>query len=77
MKEKCSKCNDQTDQSRTRTSEGKSFIFCKFCDQFLEDHPHLSLRDYLGPKFDTWVSKNIQNAHKKRMQGQSPWKNQA
>lgn len=73
MKEKCAKCKDETDSGRYWTAEGKIFIFCKCCDDFLSDHPNISVRDYLGPKFDTWVSKNIRAAHKARKEGHSPW----
>jgi hypothetical protein len=73
MKEKCVKCKDECDDGSYRTAEGKSFFFCKFCESFLADHPNLSVRDYIGPRFDTWVSKNIQSAHKARTEGKSLW----
>jgi hypothetical protein len=73
MKENCAKCKEKTEGERCRLSEGKVFFFCKFCDEFIEDHPHLSVRDFIGPRFDSYVSRNIREAHKKRSQGQSPW----
>ena len=73
MKEKCAKCKSETDPTRCIVSGGKSFVLCNDCHSFLEDHPNIPVMDYLGPKFETWVSKNIQAAHKARKERKSPW----
>jgi hypothetical protein len=76
VKIRCAKCSDECDESRCRVAEAKAFFFCQFCDLFLDDHPHLSVRDYLGHKFEGKVSESIRKAHKNRTQGKSPWDSQ-
>jgi hypothetical protein len=70
---KCPKCEENADSPCIRTSGGNNFVFCKYCDKFLDDHPGITVRDYLGPKFEKKVTENIRLAHKKRMKGESPW----
>jgi len=73
MNMRCAKCEEDANGGRSRFDGDQSFNFCKFCDQFLSDHPNLSMKDYLGPTFDGWIANNIRMAHKLRLEGHSPW----
>jgi len=74
MLEKCVKCSEKTEPNYIRVAGGKAFILCKLCDEFLNDHPAVNFLDYIGPKYNTWLSKNIKEAWKARKEGKSPWK---
>lgn len=73
MNIRCAKCEEDANGGCSRIEGGQNFNFCKFCDQFLTDHPYLSIRAYLGPKFEGWVANNIRFSSKLRHSKKSPW----
>ena len=65
MTTRCCKCKDSTKEGSIRTAEGRAFELCKDCSYFLDTHPTISIRMFLGP--NTWLIDKIQKGHNRRV----------
>ncbi len=70
----CAKCDDCTDSYSIVVAEGISFVFCKPCGELLEDHHRMSVREFLGPRKETWIPAKMKHAKRARSYGIGVWK---
>lgn len=75
MKYECAKCDASDDNHIMVVEGGISYLFCKACYEIVESLPTNSIRSFVGPKEETWVSRNIRVAKERRACGESLWLN--
>ncbi len=74
MKNKCAKCKGDLAGGSIITEGGKSFLFCKTCVDFLQEHPSgHKIHHFLPAEKETWVAKNVREAKERREKGETPW----
>lgn len=74
MSYNCAKCNTLDKNVTMFVEGGVGYLFCKSCADLLEQLPTGTIHDFLGPKKETWIEKNIRKACKRRANGELLWK---
>ena len=70
---KCSKCHKDISDYSIFSEGGVVYMFCTACTENARSLNPGQIKDYCGPKAETWIDKNMREARKRRAAGISLW----
>lgn len=73
MLHECVKCGFSSANHSIIVEGGIGYLFCKACANVLESLPTGTIENFVGPKKESWVAKNMREARERRANGESLW----